>query len=309
MNDKNADVWSEWLLHYRHGGDAQYGRVLRDDVTKYADRVLDCAGLREGMTLADIGTGDGLVAFRAIERIGPSLKVLMTDVSRPLLQHVESLAEQSHVLPQCTFIECSAEALTGIDDASVDVVTSRAVLAYVADKGAALREFYRVLTPGGRISIAEPILRDEAFEVCALKRLVDSRPAGTGDAFFPLMLRWRSAQFPDTEEKARALPITNYGERDLVRFAIDAGFADIHLELHIDVVPADPLPWDVFVNSSPHPWAPSLGIVMEEQFTVDERRFFEARLRPLVESGQQFGAQRIAWLTAMKPARCTSSAN
>ncbi len=301
MSNQNADIWSEWLLHRRHGGDSQYREALRADVRKYADRVLDAACLGEGMTLADIGTGDGLVAFRAIERVGPSLKVLMTDVSAPMLRYTEGLAQELGVRPQCSFIECSADALTGIDDASVDAVTTRAVLAYVADKGSAFRELHRILKPGGRMSIAEPVLRDEAFEVCALKTMVDTSPPGTGDAFFPLMLRWRSAQFPDTEEKAKALPITNYGERDLVRFAIDSGFEEIHLEFHIDVVPADPISWDVFVDSSPHPLAPSLRAILDEQFTLEERRFFESRLRPLVEAGRQFGAQRIAWLTGRKP--------
>jgi SAM-dependent methyltransferase len=272
-----------------------------NDVTRYADRVLDGACSTETMTLADIGTGDGLVGLRAIERFGPALNVVMTDVSAPLLSHTEALAAERGVARQCRFVQGSADALAGIDDASVDAVVMRAVLAYVADKGAAMREFYRILKPRGRLSIAEPVLRDEAFEVCALKRMVDMRPPGTGDAFFPLLLRWRSAQFPDTEEKASALPITNYGERDLVRFAIDAGFVDIHLELHIDVAPAEPIPWEVFIESSPHPLAPSLEAILNEQFTPAEREFFEARLRPLIESGKQFGAQRIAWLTATKP--------
>lgn len=301
MSGKDSDVWSEWLLRRRHGGDAAYEQAIRHEVAIYADRVLDGARLSEGMRLADIGTGDGVVAFRAIERVGPSLKVLMSDVSAPMLRHVESLANQRSVRQQCDFLEGSAEALVGVDDASVDAVTTRAVLAYVADKGAALREFYRILKPGGRISIAEPILRDEAFEVCALKRLVDGRTPGSGDQFFPLMLRWRSAQFPDTEEKARQLPITNYGERDFVRFAIDANFVEIHLELHIDMVPADPRPWEVFVNSAPHPWAPSLQTVLEERFTPEERQFLELRLRPLVESGRQLGGLPIAYLTAVKP--------
>ncbi|PMS14560.1 hypothetical protein C0Z18_30990 [Trinickia dabaoshanensis] len=301
MRQQDTDMWSEWVLRRRHGDDMQYRQAIHGEVTVYADRVLDGARVHEAMTLADIGTGDGLVGFRAIERFGPSLNVVMTDVSAPLLRHAEALAAERGVARQCRFVQGSADALTQIDDAGVDAVTMRAVLAYVADKGAALREFYRILKPDGRLSMAEPILRDEAFEVCALKRMVDARPPGTGDAFFPLLLRWRSAQFPDTEEKARALPITNYGERDLVRFAIDAGFVDIHLELHIDVVPADPIPWDAFVESSPHPLAPSLQSVLDAQFTPDERAFFEARLRPLVESGKQFGAQRIAWMTAAKP--------
>ncbi|MGG1947571.1 class I SAM-dependent methyltransferase [Trinickia sp. NRRL B-1857] len=299
-HQQDSDIWSEWVLRRRHGDDTGYRQAVHADVTRYADRVLDGARLRDGMTLADIGTGDGLVGMRAIERFGPSLRVLMTDISAPLLRHAAHRATERGVEGQCTFVEGPADKLSGIGDAAVDAVAMRAVLAYVEDKSTAMREFYRILKPGGRLSMAEPVLRDEAFEVCALKRMVDARPPGAGDAFFPLLLRWRSAQFPDTEEKASALPITNYGERDLVRFAIDAGFIDIHLELHIDVVPADPIAWDVFVESSPHPLAPSLKAVLDEQFTKDERAFFEARLRPLVESGKQFGAQRIAWLTATK---------
>lgn len=44
------------------------------------------------MTLADIGTGDGLVAFGAISRIGSSLSVILTDLSQALLSHTEQRA-------------------------------------------------------------------------------------------------------------------------------------------------------------------------------------------------------------------------
>jgi ubiquinone/menaquinone biosynthesis C-methylase UbiE len=102
-----------------------------------------------GSTLVDVGAGEGLVAFRAIDRIGPSLRVILTDVSAPMLRYAESAALQRNLRPQCTFLECTAENLTGITDASVDVVATRAALAYVADKKAALGEFFRILKPGG----------------------------------------------------------------------------------------------------------------------------------------------------------------
>jgi len=300
-NDVTHDNWSAWILGQRHGEDRAHEHNVRAEITKYADRLLDCVRLRSGMTLADIGTGDGLVGFRAIERAGAAIRVVMTDISTPLLRHTEEMARTLGVSGQCAFIHGSAEKLEGIADEAVDAATMRAVLAYVEDKPAAMRELLRILKPGGRLAIAEPILRDEALEVCMLKRLVDERAFNLDDPFFPLLLRCRAAQYPDTEEKVRSLPITNYGERDLVRFAIDAGFTDIHLELHIDVRTEDRLPWETFLRISPHPLAPTLQEVLEERFTREERTYLEVRMRAIFESGQQLGAERIAYLTAKRP--------
>jgi hypothetical protein len=69
------------------------------------------------MTLADIGAGDGLIAFRAIDRVGPSLRVLLTYISRPLLRHAEALATQREIRSQCSFQHCSAENLTSLGPA------------------------------------------------------------------------------------------------------------------------------------------------------------------------------------------------
>ncbi|WP_395065189.1 class I SAM-dependent methyltransferase [Paraburkholderia silvatlantica] len=300
-NNVIHDNWSTWILRQRHGDDRAREHDVRVEITKYADRVLDAVRLRPGMTLADIGTGDGLVGFRAIERAGASIRVVMTDISTPLLQHAEDTARSLGVSGQCAFVRGSAEQLEGIADEAVDAATMRAVLAYVEDKPAAMRELYRILKPGARFAIAEPILRDEALEVCMLKRLVDEGAFNADDPFFPLLLRCRAAQFPDTEEKLRSLPITNYGERDLVRYAMDAGFTDIHLELHIDVRTEDCLPWETFIRTSPHPLAPALEDVLETEFTHDERTYLEVRMRAIFESGKQFGAERIAYLTAKRP--------
>jgi len=106
---------------------------------------LDGAQLGAGMTLLDVGAGEGLVAFRAIDRIGPSLRVILTDVSAPMLRHAESIAARRDVRAQCTFHVCTADDLSAFADASVDVVTTRAVLAYVANKKAAFAEFFRMI--------------------------------------------------------------------------------------------------------------------------------------------------------------------
>jgi len=132
----------------------------------------------------------------------------------------------------------------------------------VTDKSAALRGFHRVLKPGGRISIAEPILQDDTFFARALRRRVDTEPLGSHDRFLTLLHRWKAAQFPDTEELCAKSPITNYSERDLLYFVRSAGFTEIHLQLHIDVAPSLITSWQVFFNSSPHPWAPPLSVIL-----------------------------------------------
>lgn len=296
-----SDTWSQWLLHSRHGGDPALRKAISSDLEAFADRVLDGAQLAPGMTLADIGSGEGLVAFRAVERVGSALRVILTDISVPMLHHAEARAKELGIEAQCTFAECGADKLSPIADLSVDAVTTRAVLAYVADKQAALREFHRVLKPGGRLSIAEPIFQDDAFVACALRARVESQRTGRADSLEPLLHRWKAAQFPDTQEKMAANPITNYSERMLFEWIRLARFDPVHLELHIDTVPARFTSWQAFLESSPHPWAPPLSDILAQQFTEPERQLFETKMRPMVESGQTSTVIRTAYANAIKP--------
>ena len=46
---------------------------------------------------------------------------------------------------------------------------------------------------------------------------------------------------------------------ELFELVRTSGFSPIHLELHIDLAPAPVSSWQVFLDSSPHPLAPTLG--------------------------------------------------
>lgn len=96
-------------------------------------------------------------------------------------------------------------------------------------------------------------------------------------------------------------PIANYSERDLAGFVYGSGFAEIHLEFHMDIIPSLITTWDVFLSSSPHPWATSLGDILANQFSSEERQLFERVLRPTVDNGQLISTDRIAYVTAIKP--------
>ena len=101
---------------------------------KVRDRVLDRAELREGETLLDVGCGDGLIAFGALER--GAGRVIFSDVSDDLLDVCRRLAGGD---ARCEFVSAAAEDLGAIDDGSVDVVTTRSVIIYVAAEAARVR--------------------------------------------------------------------------------------------------------------------------------------------------------------------------
>lgn len=71
------DRWYRWLLDVRFGGDAAYRvKELTESLYPVRDTVLDKAQLMPGETLLDVGAGDGLIAFGALERLGPSGRVI-----------------------------------------------------------------------------------------------------------------------------------------------------------------------------------------------------------------------------------------
>lgn len=295
------DHWALWLLHQRHGDEAGDGTHLDAKVQQSADRVLEAARLPDGAALLDIGSGDGLIAFRALERMRDRLAVTMADTSPAILRLAEGLARQRGLAPRCRLVQTDAQDLAPVEDASYDAVTARSVLAYVPDKPAAFRAMHRVLKPGGRLSIAEPVMRDEALNAIALRTVLDARDPGNEDRLLPLLHRWKSAQYPDTTALLEETATTNYTERDLLRFAQDAGFVDLDLQLHIHIDSPRPIAWQTFLNLAPHPLAPTLGVVMQERFSDSERIFFESVLRPAIEAGKFPTSERMAYLSATKP--------
>ena len=155
--ERELDKWASWLLHRRDGDDPEQREKALEHLLPIRDRVLDHARIEPGECLLDVGSGDGLIAFGALDRVGPEGTVIVSDVSADLVEHSRSLGDELGVGSRMSFVVANAEDLGPIEAGSIDVVTTRSVLIYVADKGKAFREFHRVLRPGGRVSIFEPI--------------------------------------------------------------------------------------------------------------------------------------------------------
>ncbi|MHB1433312.1 MAG: class I SAM-dependent methyltransferase [Streptosporangiaceae bacterium] len=291
---RSPDRWHRWLLDVRFGGDADYrDRNLAEFLYPVRDTVLANARVGSGDTLLDVGTGDGLIAFGALDRVGPAGRVIFSDISTDLLEHCRQAAETEGVAGQCRFVQASADHLAGVAGESVDAVTTRSVLIYVKDKATALREFHRVLRPGGRVSLFEPINVLMSVEDPCEFAGYDVTPVTSLAARVARL--YRSIQPRDDD------PMVDFDERDMVRHAIAAGFEDVELELRVRVrARKEPVPWDRFLLMSGNPLIPPIGDAVEQVLTPAEATEFYRHLRPLVESGTGTDRQALAYLTAVK---------
>lgn len=290
----NPDRWHRWLLDVRFGGDTEARRQdLADRLYPVRDKVLDKARLQPGDSLLDVGAGDGLIAFGALDRLGPPGRVIFSDISQDLLDHCRAAAEAEGLVDRCSFVLAPADHLSGVPTASVDVVTTRSVLIYVKDKATALREFHRVLRPGGRISVCEPINVLMGFDDRSRFYGYDIRPV--------LALAEKVDAIYEAVQPHGKDPMGDFDDRDLVRHAEDAGFPVIDLELRVTVTNARrPVPWERFLRISGNPLIPTFGEAIDRALSPEEITEFTAHLKPLVESGAGQERMAIAYLTAVK---------
>jgi ubiquinone/menaquinone biosynthesis C-methylase UbiE len=257
------------------------------------DRVLDRAEIQPGETVLDVGCGDGLIAFGALERVGPDGRVIFSDVSEDLLDVSRELADGD---PRCDFVLAGAEDLSPIVDASVDVVTTRSVIIYVSDKRRAFGEFFRVLRDKGRLSMFEPINRFAFPEP-------EGRFLGIDvDEIWPLARRVldRYNAMAGGEEA-----MIDFDERDLLELAHEVGFASAEVELEARIQRGrlwgrEPPPLEQFLRTAPNPNAPTFDEVFDAELSDEERERFLAFVRPRYEAGQMVGRQAVAYLLARR---------
>jgi arsenite methyltransferase len=286
-----SDCWADWIRRRRSGGDPAYETKMLRELGAVRDRVLDKAELKPGETLLDVGCGNGLIGFGALER--GAGEVVFADVSGPLLDDCRELASQVGVLERCRFVEAPAEDLGRLADGSVDVVTTRSVLIYVKEKARAFAEFHRVLRPSGRVSIFEPINRFGMEErACTWGYTLEGEAA-------VLM-----AKLTALEETYQGVddPMLDFDERDLVALAERAGFFPIQLDYVAEIRPLEQREWESYLQSSGNPKIPTLAEAMEQALTPEERERLVAQLRPAVEEGRGVWRMGSAYLSAVKPA-------
>jgi ubiquinone/menaquinone biosynthesis C-methylase UbiE len=293
VGEASMDKWASWLLHRRDGDDPEQRVKALEHLIPVRNRVLENARLRPGEVLLDVGAGDGLIAFAALDLVGAEGRVIASDISSDLVGVARQIAIETHADDRMSFVVADAEDLRPIADESVDVVTTRSVLIYVADKETAFRAFYGVLRPGGRVSSFEPInnyFPDDPSEFWG----VDATPVRDLVEKVWLAEGW-------SEESKRNDPMINFSEKDLVAIAEEAGFGEVHAKLDVDVGPGSwAVDWDRLMGTSPNPNARTVGESIAAALTPSEATRLQHHLRPLVDEGRGIRRTAAAYLVAIK---------
>jgi len=290
VEKRTRDIWAEWLAVDRSGGDPDVRREMLEGLANVRDQVLDRAQLTEGETVLDVGCGEGLIGFGALER--GAGHVFFSDISEDLLEVCRAAAVELGVEDRCSFVRSGAEDLAQIPEGTVDAVATRSVLIYVEDKRRAFEEFLRVLRPGGRAVVWEPINR---FGMKERRQGFWGYPGnGVSELAERVERVYEEIQPPND-------PMLDFDERDLVALAERVGFFPIELELNAEIRAMEPRPWEPFLNSSGNPRIPTISEAMNRALSPEERERFAAHLRPLVEEGKGVSRMAIALLRAVKP--------
>jgi SAM-dependent methyltransferase len=145
VDQKVAPSWVRRVDHYRMLRECRYEDLIRADFRALFGFTAVTSGC-----LLDAGCGTGNETVH-LQRQAPRLRIHGVDLSPAALAIAAGRPETGKARFCCSALECLP-----FSDAAFDYISSHEVIEHVEDPAVVLREFHRVLKPGGVCVIATP---------------------------------------------------------------------------------------------------------------------------------------------------------
>ncbi len=158
------------------------GRFLDSDLRRWRqppDKLIERSGIKQGMTVMDLGCGSGAFTLFVARAVGEQGKVYAVDIQPAMLKQLKrKLAKpENQGIRNIELKQASAYDLP-FEDEALDLVYMVTVLQEIPDRGRALREIKRVLKPGGILAVTELLpdpdypLRSTTVKICQCEGFV-----------------------------------------------------------------------------------------------------------------------------------------
>lgn len=240
-------TWTDWLINSRFSymSETQKQQTLLW-LIEVRDKILERAKLKAGDIVIDIGSGTGLLAFGAHMLLEGNGKVIVSDAFSDCVDACQRIAVHCGITDNMDFIQTDATDIN-LPDNSVDVAVMRSVLVHILEKRKAITECYRILKENGRISIFEPIIRNNT----KYYQLINPANFSNYDK-----IKYAEEQMVSDPND----PIVNFDEKSLEEDFINAGFKNIDIKISVEssTYVAKPEMIEPWFNSPPSPGKPSL---------------------------------------------------
>jgi ubiquinone/menaquinone biosynthesis C-methylase UbiE len=113
-------------------------------------------GIEPGMTVLEVGPGNGRYTIEIARRVGNKGRVVTVDIEPKMIERVTQRALSEKI----TNLDAKVANVYDLpfDDGAFDAICMIAVISEIPEPEKAMREFYRVLSPSGTLAFTELLL-------------------------------------------------------------------------------------------------------------------------------------------------------